>query len=337
MAAPRKRNLKLTRFSRAYQNRLERGWTLVCFWAHCLAIDLNATLCNVDVANEKLESFVQWCYTQHYTYHDVKHALLACQHRYTHLRFRIRSAWDQMCSWSLELSIHNRVPMPLLILRALTITSMMTATACDPTSPDRCKYCIFAVMLQVGFHGLLRPREIFCLKVKHIMATADGVCLVLIDPKNRFAMGRVQHCLIRSLMIREWMLWVIEGLKPDSYIWPFSLAAARSVMQELRRRRGLMGTPFSLASLRAGGATERYMSGVSIPRLLFMGRWRSLSSLSCYIQEAVASLVLAQLDNSKLREFEALISLTSFLERPPPVPWSQLFKRPTEQRQSRTC
>ena len=50
---------------------------------------------------------------------------------------------------------------------------------------------------------------------------------------------------------------------------------------------------FTLASIRAGAATQMYIDGIDLSRIQWMGRWRSAKTLEIYIQEVAALNILA--------------------------------------------
>jgi hypothetical protein len=54
---------------------------------------------------------------------------------------------------------------------------------------------------------------------------------------------------------------------------------------------------FTLASLRAGAATQMYRDGVELSKIQWSGRWRSSRTLEIYIKEVAALNVLADLDS----------------------------------------
>ena len=55
---------------------------------------------------------------------------------------------------------------------------------------------------------------------------------------------------------------------------------------------------FTLASLRAGAATQMYRDGIELSKIQWAGRWRSSRTLEIYIQEVAALNVLADLDSA---------------------------------------
>ena len=51
-------------------------------------------------------------------------------------------------------------------------------------------------------------------------------------------------------------------------------------------------------TIRGSGATSEYMRSEDIPKIAWRGRWRTLSSLEHYLQEAAARFLLNQLPES---------------------------------------
>ena len=91
----------------------------------------------------------------------------------------------------------------------------------------------------------------------------------------------------------------------------------RQLLQLINDRLDLSCCKFSPASLRAGGTTHYYLSGVGPDVLQFWGRWASARSMRSYIQEATAQLVwssLAPLQQAALearaRKYEAVLKRT---------------------------
>ena len=60
------------------------------------------------------------------------------------------------------------------------------------------------------------------------------------------------------------------------------------------------------SSLRAGGATASYLSGLSLEKLMWRGRWESVMTLRHYIQEAAAAMVEAEVPSTSLAALQFL-------------------------------
>ena len=84
--------------------------------------------------------------------------------------------------------------------------------------------------------------------------------------------------------------------------------------------RGLAHVGFGLASLRAGGATRLYLSGLDLPRIQYRGRWLNERTVSIYIQEAVCALAVTVLPVEQREYLRLLVAEARFTLNPPPTP-----------------
>jgi len=174
-----------------------------------------------------------------------------------------------------------------------------------------------AVLIRLGFFGLLRPGEIGKLKRRDLKlgTLADGMqvaIVALIDPKNRAAMGRAQFTTISDPGTVRWLAWYIEQVPGHCNLWPYNLQKFRELFKILVQNLGLERFNFTLGSLRPGGTTHLFILGAEVPRLQFLGRWRSQATLSSYVQEVMAQMVWIGLTRSE--ESQVLLAQTSFKE-----------------------
>jgi hypothetical protein len=90
---------------------------------------------------------------------------------------------------------------------------------------------------------------------------------------------------------------------------------------------------FTLGSLRAGGATAKFMAGTEVSALKYWGGWSSEKSLACYIQEATAMHVWSSMSDSVARALELRVAAQGdLLLDPLPVPWLTFVPRRLESR-----
>ena len=315
------RNLQHTRVSPLYAARLARGLQCLIFWWNTLGHKTHT----LDVSSgrgvaEALVSFIQWCYESKVQHYVAKHAVLSIQMRFPHLKGRLGLAWQSMKSWSYELPLQNRLPLPRLFQSALFCSSLLAGFAEDSPAESYRWLCFAVLFLAIGFEGLLRPKEIFQLTRGALRFDHSGkprLILLIREPKNMYFLGRIQHALILCPSTVAWASWLFGGLSADSLLWPFSQQAARQCLQILTHRRGLGACGITLGSLRAGKATELYSERLSVPDLMFAGRWKSLNSLQCYIQEAMALLVLMGLPPAAEAQLEEFVASLSCLRWPP--------------------
>ena len=100
-------------------------------------------------------------------------------------------------------------------------------------------------------------------------------------------MGRSQFAVCYDGPTARWAKWWVAGLRPDRRLWTAPAPLFRALLRSVLSRAHLSHLRLSPASLRPGGITERFISGVSVARLRFAGRWASEASLGVYIQEAL--------------------------------------------------
>jgi hypothetical protein len=185
------------------------------------------------------------------------------------------------------------------------------------------------------FWGMLRPGEWFCLKrsdimlpfVHRLLTDNYKVLLSLYRPKNQKQMGKSQVSIIENKVCVRWLIWFCEDVDADERLSTISFQRFRVMLKILLRYLELSDDLITPASFRAGAATEAFKKGIELSRIRLMGRWRTITSLDHYVQEAAAVMVSMQLPSDVLNSLHALLSRVRFLRRPPGENWSQLFTR----------
>ena len=94
----------------------------------------------------------------------------------------------------------------------------------------------------------------------------------------------------------------------------------------MMRLLGAHACGFTVASLRAGRATDLFREVRDVSALRFLGRWKNARSLEAYVQEAMAALVSIDLEDCEPLVL-ALRALEPTFEHPPKQHWSGLFSR----------
>ena len=77
-----------------------------------------------------------------------------------------------------------------------------------------------------------------------------------------------------------------------------------------------------------------YINGMSLDKLMFLGRWGAMATLKHYVQEAVASLTLARLEPKALYTLNELTRMYPEAPEPPAEVWTSFFSRHTQARRS---
>ena len=316
------RNLQNSRLSRQYQLRLFQAGQLLFQFCLSTSRDPVVLVSNAKLANEFLIAFIQHLFQTRRPLWIATHAVLAVQTVNRSFRGCLRPAWDSIQSWKLGTPVLSRTPLPFALMRGLFYFSLMQATLFDKTSSGM--WFAFAVCMRFGFYALLRPRELYSIKRRHLKLPGPkvlGSCFVavatILDPKNRAFMGRLQVRMVRDVNTVLWLCWYCADLAPDDRLWPFSEYCFQRCLKEGCAFFGLEHVRFTPASLRAGGATHMLESGVSLSSIKFAGSWASEKAMSCYLQEAEAAATLLSMSSSSVDKLEYALTNLQFFERPP--------------------
>ena len=89
----------------------------------------------------------------------------------------------------------------------------------------------------------------------------------------------------------RWLQWLVANVPSDYSSWPSSRHAFLCCWKPALDLLRLSHLNFSPGSLRPGGATTMFLDGTEVASLKFRDRWKSESAHSCYIQEAVSTLI----------------------------------------------
>jgi hypothetical protein len=145
---------------------------------------------------------------------------------------------------------------------------------------------------------------------------------VIRSPKTARIPGCIQRVVFRDLLVTLLSQWAWLS-------WPLRRRLVEMDLKMLERRlREIMGAfdlrpaQFTAAGLRAEGTTHAYLCGSTVEQQMWRGRWETLSSLRHCIQEAAASLAIAQLPpQSTFKLSEAAAHLRRVMASPA-VAWS---------------
>ena len=156
---------------------------------------------------------------------------------------------------------------------------------------------LMAVGVLLSFDCLLRVGELVGL-LREDAADHDDPRLGVTNSARTFSL-RLRHTktgpnkwtMVSDPAVVHLLRFVYDTTEPKKPLFPFSAAQLRSAFHESVESLGLSRT-YVLHSLRHGGASHLYLSGMSIENVLERGRWASTKSARHYIQ-ASRSLLLA--------------------------------------------
>ena len=128
------------------------------------------------------------------------------------------------------------------------------------------------------------------------------IAFLYIDkPKTQHRFARHQHARIDDCAVIELLIFVYSRVSPSERLCLYSRAQFRSRWNALLAALGLPykhkeegATP---GVLRGSGVTDFYIFTEDIPRAAWRGRWKTVSTLEYYLQEAAAQMFLSYLDD----------------------------------------
>eukprot|EP00971_Amphidinium_carterae_P103364 2046385-Amphidinium_carterae.1 len=261
----------------------------------------------LDVA---LLAFVQHLHNQGSPISYGTWALAAVQYHYPSAATHIPRAWLGQRQWSRLEPLRMRPPMPARLALALAVTAWVN------------DWRRSALALLLAFQALLRPAEVAALRRQHIVLPEDlagseqSLVICVTQSKTTHRAARLQ-----SVMINDPTVVALAGclLREDSASAPLIRGGLRELHKKfdhLRASLDLSSSPFTLSTLRGGGAVWHIQQSQSIAMLQWRGRWSSERSVQHYLQLGLAATALASLSPSTRAKVEALANLAGHLLNP---------------------
>ena len=255
-----------------------------------------------------LASYGHFCFRENRSHLSFAETLNAITDLQLDLRRMLVSAWDVAWNWKGLEASNNNVAMPSQVLQAAVALALLWG------------WSDLALMLLVGFLGMLRPGELCALLVKDFVFTAVNgrdTCFVFIGkPKMRRIGPRREHVRLDDSELLMALRHAFEGCSPNTPFCPCSQlefsANFRLLMNGLKLPTQ-QGSGLTPASLRSGGATFWYQLTDSPDFVRFRGRWANLRMLEVYIQEVGAATFLNDQPLSTRKQVASFASSAAFL------------------------
>ena len=175
--------------------------------------------------------------------------------RKTGLRRQLASAWDLAFNWVVDEPHEHHTALPLTIMLALSALALLWGWARE------------ASLIMLGWAGVLRAGELFAAFRADLVLPRDAApgtyhaLFKIRQPKTRGRAAKHQAVRIDPSDVVALLSAVFGNLSSAEPLWPLSPATLRKRFSLLQASLGLGlqtkpgGMPFSLASLRPGGAT----------------------------------------------------------------------------------
>ena len=228
------------------------------------------------------------------------------------LRGSLKGAWRALSVWQRSEPTAMRAPLPSCALRGLVVIFLLEG------------WTSTAVVTWLAFHTMLRPDEAASLQRRHLTLPRDGALkrtgvVTLLGTKTANRGAKVQSVVIWDGELLRCLDSVFGHLDAGYLLCPGGLAQWRKRFVFGLRALGVVECRFSLASLRAGGATASFDDGLDLAEIQFRGRWDCAKTLAHYIQGANAALAYSRLPSQSLQTLRVLepqfATLTSSLGR----------------------
>ena len=329
-------DLQRDRLSVSYRKTLDISLDRLKMWCVLHSKPLPETVIAEEATvNRMLVDHVQFLHDEKYGVSAGRHAILAMQTRFRSLSGHLTEAWDSVKSWEQLAPVRLRTPIPDLVLEAMFVFAMFTGF----TSTGRAMrdWISFAVGLLTCFDGLLRPGEWAILTASKVMLPTSRLqrlvqrgLLTVTNGKNRRVFGRIQIAMVDRPTTLSWLSWLTSGMEGHCRLLPGGTSAFRRLFSLTIKALGLESLRLTPASLRAGGATSRFATGMQLSQLKWWGRWASLGTLEHYVQESAATMVMMTLESEVLDRLEAIVSAGKVFLQPPSTKWQSFFSRASQ-------
>lgn len=305
---------RLSRFSDAYRSRLLNGMVnLQHYCEKSWNVKLDLVLRRAKVADKVLSQFVL---TRHEELGEkglslVKHAILGCQHVVPSLRNQLAVTWANVKVWEEKRQTKLRPPLPVAIW--LLMVGLARAHGLVASSvQQKCEWDAFSCLLEVGLLCLLRPGELLRITTRDIslpenLSLSQGQAAIRIEsPKNRRQFGNFQFVSLKNPSTIARLRDLVAAAGDGQSLWPGPPSRFSRLFKQITSELKLEDCKFTPGSLRPGGATFLFGEGTPINVLRFLGRWTAEKSLEHYIQHAMSTKILNQLNSDTTRRLNKL-------------------------------
>ena len=232
-----------------------------------------------------LAQFVSTSYDEGGSHGNVQTLLTAMRRFLPGVRPHLHLAQQWANNWRRDLSRRRALPLPLHVCLG------MAGAAAARGHPR------FAVILLVGFFGLLRSEELLTLQPRQVIITSPSTAVLLL-PKSKGAsrQGSPETVMLHDPRVIGMLRVAVESLPHDAPIsgdrWP-------QFQAELERFAALVGLShpdLTLYSIRRGGATWHYSRYANVDALQGLGRWKHAHTARTYVDEALVARAACSLD-----------------------------------------
>ena len=209
---------------------------------------------------------------------------------------QLTSAWDVAFAWLVDEPHQHHPALPLSALLAMLTIALAWGWPYE------------AAVVALAWTGLLRIGEVLQSQRGDLVLPQDsapGITYAMLkikEPKTRGRHARHQAARVDQSDIVALLTAVYGPMAPTEALWPFSAATLRKRFRALLNAVGLPTEkakgvlPFSLGSLRPGGATHLLNACENSELVRRRGRWLSTRVMEIYLQEVQVATFVRKLD-----------------------------------------
>ena len=225
-----------------------------------------------------LQDYIEFIWDVNMGLSCAQTTLAGVQHLLRHT-VKLRGAWRLIGVWRRAEPPSRAPPMPVILVHAMVMQSMIWG---DPS---------FAASLLLGFYAYLRTGELLALHRSQCFYDAAGNLVVALgQSKSGKRRGEDEFAVIDASPVTCILRLFLDPLRPTDPLVGRDHFQWRRDFDRLLDELGVLHLGYRPYSLRRGGATHAYMSGLRLAKVMFRGRWTSEKTARIYIQEAAALL-----------------------------------------------
>eukprot|EP00971_Amphidinium_carterae_P091418 1809874-Amphidinium_carterae.1 len=161
----------------------------------------------------------------------------------------------------------------------------------------------FSIAILLGFVALLRPGEISALRRGHMVLPTDiagfseSLTIAITHSKTSTRSSRLQSVLVADSLVIDLLHALVGSDASSAPLLKGGHVAFVSMFDQARKALLLEDSPFTLSTLRGGGAIWQIQFCQSLAVLQWKGRWSSEKSVQHYLQVGLAATSLTQLSD----------------------------------------
>lgn len=224
------------------------------------------------------------------------------------IRKQLAPAWDLAFSWLEDEPYQHHPALPLAVLLGMLTAALLWG------------WPVEAAILSMTWAGILRVGESLMSTRADLILPQDAspgtefALLRIRKPKTRGRAAKHQAAKIDAPDVIELLSAVFGALPEDARLWPFSAATLRKRFNSLlsclklptKRVNGI--NPFTLGSLRPGGATHLLLETENSEHVRRRGRWVTMKVCEVYLQEVLYTTYTQKLNSDTRNRIQELAS-----------------------------